>query len=62
MEETFVVQSELHFPVVSKVSYHAPDLETVFSDHQPNPEMVVTEGNFLTFAPDVEVVFGWTSY
>ena len=55
-EETFVVQSELRFPVVSKVSYHAPDLETVFADYQPNPEMVVTKVTSY-IAPDLEIVF-----
>ena len=55
-EETFVVQSELRFPVTSKVSYQAPDLETVFADYQPNPEMVVTKVTSY-IAPDLEVVF-----
>ncbi|MCY4576892.1 MAG: peptidoglycan-binding domain-containing protein [Candidatus Kaiserbacteria bacterium] len=54
--ETFMVRSELRFPVTSKVHYSAPDLETVFSGYPSTSDAVVTKvTSYLT--PDLEVVF-----
>ena len=46
-EETFIVKSELRFPVTSKVSYTAPDLENVFSGYTQNNGHRCYESNFL---------------
>ena len=47
-EDTFFVQSELHFPVQRSVSYSAPDMTVVFADHSHTNESVVKETAVLS--------------
>ena len=39
-EDTFLVRSELHFPVGRRAAYAAPSIETVFSGHPQNTVLV----------------------
>ena len=42
-EDTFLVQSELHFPAQRSVSYSAPDMTVVFAGHSHTNESVAKE-------------------
>ena len=50
-EDTFLVQSELHFPVGRRAAYTAPSIETVFAGHPQNTVVV----HRTTTAPGVVV-------
>ena len=57
-EDTFLVRSELHFPVRQRAAYTAPSIETVFAGH-PQNTVVVHE---TTTAPVVAVETETTTY